>query len=65
MPPRAGDTSALRVRKALTRAALSDPARAAARRLADGRFAGCLTLAAIDLLVAAAYMDGLAEAASP
>jgi GT2 family glycosyltransferase len=61
MPRRAGDGPVLRTRKLSVRAAVSGPMRALARRIACGPFLGRPTLWAIDLLVAAAYFDGLAE----
>ena len=61
LPAHPSDGLALRTRKLLTRAAMSKAPRTVAHRLACGPFLGRLTLAAIDLLVAAAYLDGLAE----
>lgn len=62
MPARADDRLGLRLRKLAVRSAMMEPSRRLARSVARGPFLGHLTLAAIDFLVAAAYLDGLSAA---
>lgn len=61
MPVSPGDAVGLRLRKLGMRAALCTPVRRVASLIARGSFLGRLTFSAMDLLVAAAYLDGLSD----